>query len=679
MAILNYKGFVDKFNKKLKDIIVDSGLIELDEQGFQSVNKDKMMYRARFKNPLVAKWQELSPDRQIKNLVHKYTPRHMKESSNSFKTLFNSLVAPKHLVDANVQHAQDLEQQRFEELRQNPQSARGLGSENLEQQEQLARGRNAEAIKRQKEQKLQDAYETVAKHMGVDAETVKNVFEDQNYNQHLDKADKDAETPAKTTGVESTLSKKFVDEFNQAYTPDGQTNMNNIINDDVLVTDPITHDKKVDWNKVNQNLDIAQGKEPRPDKQIGNHPDQFKDARQALNSYLDKQYPDLNRGDMGGYSETLLYDIQTSRAVTQMTNNTNPNPDHYDKIIDDLDNVNNARTHAKMRNELDRSTGITRASRANVEIRNAINPHFAEEDTEQLKSLLNHPLDLKHGETMGKRFQEIHNLTYGDNKPVDQHAINLSAKISGYQNEMTPITFIRSNASQIDDFETDFNKVDNLKTFTPDDVDKIVNQYPDRQKTREARKHNINPNNLNNENLDLYVDSMRPTRYRDKNGMVQKGVLIQAKKRGDIEGQASKFDGDYITNRKLPNGKVSHSQLISYDSALKILQANGIRSSENDLDSSASKHVDYGKLMTKQDKPMTFTVNVFSPDDSRQNDYSFNPNPDKIQKSEKPLGTFTMRHVEQMHDQMVENQNTLKNRFMNHFAKDKSADEGLEL
>lgn len=669
MAILNYRHFIDDFNKKLKGLIIDSGLVEMDEQGYQRINKAKMMYRARIKNPLMKQWQHLDLDNQIKKMVQHYTPRHAKTKGRNFKRLFNSLVAPKHLVDKNVKHAQDLQHQaegiREEKYWRN--QAHELHTEDFlskeEQQHIRARAHNQrtqqemrqqreEEKKRLEKQKLQEAYKTVAKHMGVDPDTIKDVFEDKKYNEHVADAANEANQPASTKNLEGQfLSPKFVKEFNEQFTPEGQTNGNAILNDDVIVDGK--NGKYIDWNKVNQNIDIAKGREPRLDHLGYDKNVNLVDGGTALNRYLEEKngYFDLN----------AKMSPETAKAYNQskvdvIDGMTNPDSQFKDEALDKALNKAN-RFAAKAQNEkvkddLDNAKKgtLTRASKTNMILRDALNQNYAPEDQAVLSHLLFSDIDTRHGETMGHRFQEIHDLTHHGRQKIDAKDINESWKmLNGFRNK-NPLDFLDATAG-IADVEKDDHKIKGFEPFTKEDALSVANKYKNNEKITNLRAHGINPNNLEGNNLDLYVNSMRPTSFVTAQGEVKKGVLIQAKKRGDVEGQSSVFDGDFITNRKLPNGHISHSQFISYDSAKKILKANGINATDETLDQAMENKQDFGRNEIHKDRPMSFTANVFSPEGSKANDYAFNPNPDKIGKSEKPLGKRMMAHIEEQQRQ----------------------------
>lgn len=136
-------------------------------------------------------------------------------------------------------------------------------------------------------------------------------------------------------------------------------------------------------------------------------------------------------------------------------------------------------------------------------------------------------------------------------------------------------------------------------------------------------------------NVELMVNSLRPIHYKNKAGEQQLGVLVDASKRGDVANQPSKFDGSHVVNTYTSYGKESHVQLVTPESAKKIMAVNGYDGLKNEaLDYAADKKYDYGKELSDRGHTMTFTANVFSPEEAKYGDFKFNPNPETIKKSE---------------------------------------------
>lgn len=151
--------------------------------------------------------------------------------------------------------------------------------------------------------------------------------------------------------------------------------------------------------------------------------------------------------------------------------------------------------------------------------------------------------------------------------------------------------------------------------------------------------------------VELMVNSLRPIHYKNKAGEQQLGVLVDASKRGDVASQPSKFDGSHVVNTYTSYGKESHVQMVSPESAKQIMAVNGYANDDQNtgakfIDDSAfeyaaDKKYDYGKELAKRGKTMTFTANVFSPEGTKYGDFKFNPNPEKIGKSDVPFDVET--------------------------------------
>ena len=181
-------------------------------------------------------------------------------------------------------------------------------------------------------------------------------------------------------------------------------------------------------------------------------------------------------------------------------------------------------------------------------------------------------------------------------------------------------------------------------------------------------------NTMAGKNVDLLVNSLVPIRYNTKDGNQKLGALVYASKRGDVPDQKTKFDGSMVVNQYTKYGKLSHAQLVSLDSAKAIMSANGYGDMDDSaFDYAADKKYDYGKELLDRGHAMTFTANVFSPEGAKYGDFKFNPNPEKIGKSDVPFDVET--HVEAVQAREEEHAKNLAK------YKEKQAsqkDEGLE-
>ena len=181
-------------------------------------------------------------------------------------------------------------------------------------------------------------------------------------------------------------------------------------------------------------------------------------------------------------------------------------------------------------------------------------------------------------------------------------------------------------------------------------------------------------NTMAGKNVDLLVNSLVPIRYNTKDGNQKLGALVYASKRGDVPDQKTKFDGSMVVNQYTKYGKLSHAQLVSLDSAKAIMAANGYGDMDDSaFDYAADKKYDYGKELLDRGHAMTFTANVFSPEGAKYGDFKFNPNPEKIGKSDVPFDVET--HVEAVQAREEEHAKNLA-KYKEKQASEK--DEGLE-
>lgn len=186
------------------------------------------------------------------------------------------------------------------------------------------------------------------------------------------------------------------------------------------------------------------------------------------------------------------------------------------------------------------------------------------------------------------------------------------------------------------------------------------------------------------QNIELVVNSFRPVHYKNKAGEQKLGVLVDASKRGDVAHQPSKFDGAHVVNTYTKYGKQSHVQLVTPESAKKIMAVNGYADTDDKNDPkfiddsafeyAADKKYDYGKELAKRGKTMTFTANVFSPEGAKYGDYKFNPNPDKIAESN--VSFDEAKHKQAVSERTHEHE--LNKAKANERKASKSKDEGVE-
>ena len=133
----------------------------------------------------------------------------------------------------------------------------------------------------------------------------------------------------------------------------------------------------------------------------------------------------------------------------------------------------------------------------------------------------------------------------------------------------------------------------------------------------------IHQNTMAGKQVALAVESMKAVHYVDKDGNKQSAAVVTAFKRGDVDSQNNKFDGDYVVNSETKDHREVHGQIVSDETAKKILAVNGY----DDV-----KSEDYSKISDKQ--TLVFDANVFSPRHGFYNDFRFNPKPDLINESE---------------------------------------------
>lgn len=196
---------------------------------------------------------------------------------------------------------------------------------------------------------------------------------------------------------------------------------------------------------------------------------------------------------------------------------------------------------------------------------------------------------------------------------------------------------------------------------------------------------NVKPSKtMAGQNVELVVNSLRPVHYKNKAGEQRLGVLVDASKRGDVSHQPSKFDGAHVVNTYTKYGKQSHVQLVTPESAKKIMAVNGYAEHDDKnnpkfIDDSAfeyaaDKKYDYGKELAKRGKTMTFTANVFSSEGAKYGDFKFNPNPDKIAESN--VSFDEAKHKQAVSERTHEHE--LNKAKANERKANKSKDEGVE-
>lgn len=157
-----------------------------------------------------------------------------------------------------------------------------------------------------------------------------------------------------------------------------------------------------------------------------------------------------------------------------------------------------------------------------------------------------------------------------------------------------------------------------------------------------------NQNVMSGKQVELYAKSMKPIEYKTKDGKKELGALVETRKRADVKHQHSKFDGAYVTNRRLKHGAVSHKQLVNLDTALGLLAASGQDvKSEDDFRKDANAKVDYAS----ETKPLTFKANVFAEKGANYGDYKFNPDPYKLVKSDVDFDTEVNKQAENVREQ----------------------------
>lgn len=187
-------------------------------------------------------------------------------------------------------------------------------------------------------------------------------------------------------------------------------------------------------------------------------------------------------------------------------------------------------------------------------------------------------------------------------------------------------------------FEDDNQFVDDeMKSLGTEKINQNTNRDNDAKQQTLSKSKEINEprKTMAGKDIDLVVNSLRPIHYSTKNGEQKLGVLVDASKRGDVDTQKTTFDGSHVVNTYTKYGKPSHSQIVSVESARQILNVNGVKSLPNSaFASAANDKYDYGKELSKAGNTLTFTSNVFAPDDAKYGDFKFNPNPNVIKASD---------------------------------------------
>lgn len=133
----------------------------------------------------------------------------------------------------------------------------------------------------------------------------------------------------------------------------------------------------------------------------------------------------------------------------------------------------------------------------------------------------------------------------------------------------------------------------------------------------------VHPHTMAGKEVGLMVNKLFPVEFKDKKtGQSRDAYFLDVSKRGDIPSQSNVYDGKHVVNHKMKDGTISHVQVISEESAQRILEVNGYDNvAEKDVDHIASK----GNLV--------FDANVFLSDMEHPNDFKINPNPDLIKES----------------------------------------------
>lgn len=157
----------------------------------------------------------------------------------------------------------------------------------------------------------------------------------------------------------------------------------------------------------------------------------------------------------------------------------------------------------------------------------------------------------------------------------------------------------------------------------------------------------------------VYLERIEPVAYRDKAGNQKYAIDITPRKRADIEDQASVFDGGYVVNR-FEGKEIKHTQRISFESAQRIFELNGVTGFTADVMESAArklgeKHqpMNHANLnLAQPDKgPMRFDANIFQPKNSRYGDYRINPKVEKLNASEEPFNVKKNQYYVKLREQ----------------------------
>lgn len=158
----------------------------------------------------------------------------------------------------------------------------------------------------------------------------------------------------------------------------------------------------------------------------------------------------------------------------------------------------------------------------------------------------------------------------------------------------------------------------------------------DAQKARKNKQGQVFSHTMTGQGVELMVNSLKPVHYQGDNGDTKLGFALDVSKRGDIDSQSNKFDGEHVVTiqPKEPTKKPHHFQIIKPETATKILMANGRAVYNTDtFEQAASMNYDYGEDLANEGKTLTFVGNVYGVDDNGHKSYKVNPNPDTIHAS----------------------------------------------
>lgn len=263
--------------------------------------------------------------------------------------------------------------------------------------------------------------------------------------------------------------------------------------------------------------------------------------------------------------------------------------------------------------------------------------------------------------TMQARFEDITNAIHPKMKildgiipqAIDEHienadGIGFDASLGEIIDENREYALKHSDVFYgIDTFSSD-EMLNRLKNGYSVDLDRPLSEE---RKASKSSTSTMNPNYMAGKQVELYATKFAPRTYRTAEGEVKSAVFIQAKKRGDIDDQKTRFDGDFVTNRRLNSGALNHTQVITNETAKKILAVNGFDMKDVGLKSGENKGYDFAQTLINNEKPLTFKANVFAPEGAKYGDFNFNPNPEQINPSDKSLDVETMKHFEEVRKQ----------------------------